>query len=57
MGTRGNESVFDSGGGGGGDDSDRGSSDRKNGGIWGGFIFEGDGLVVRLIYGVVVHIF
>ena len=32
------------------------SGDRKDGGIWGGFIVEGDGSVGSIVRGVVVHI-
>ena len=45
----------DNGGGGGGVSGD-GSGAGENGGVWGGFIVEGDGLFSSIVASVVVHI-
>ena len=43
-------------GGGGGSVSGGGSGAGENGGVWGGFIFEGDGSFGSIVASVVVHI-
>ena len=49
--------IKDNGGGGGGNGGIGGESGaRENGGVWGGFIVEGDGSFGSVVGGVIVHI-